>query len=94
MFSLQFARYLAAVAVALVIVAILAVVAVAILRGGISMTAPSVVGLIGFVATLVGLLANLLQTQAVASAVNGHLQQHVEEAEARGAASAKAEGGQ
>lgn len=81
--NLQVVRYLVAGAIALVIVALAGIVIVVILRGGPGTSALSLVGLFGFIATLVGLLVNLLGTGAVAQGVqqtrtlvNGHLAQH------------------
>lgn len=76
-------RYLAAGAIALVVLALLAVIGLSIAHG-IELTAPSVVGLLAFVGTLIGLIANLVGTQNIAvrladvqDKVNGHLQAHI-----------------
>jgi hypothetical protein len=89
--NLTTARYLAAIAVCMVILAITAIVIVVVIRGGVSGGAPSIVGLVSFIATLVALLANLLGTGAVANVVldvqqkvNGHLAAHMANAASPG----------
>lgn len=88
--NLSTVRYVAGAAIALVVAALLAVIGLSIVHG-IQPTAPSIVGLLAFVGTLIGLLANLLGTQTVAVAVrtvearvgdvqekvNGHLAAHL-----------------
>lgn len=81
--NLTTARYVVAAGIALVAVAIVALVLVVILRGGVTTSAISIGGLVSFVGTLIGLLVNLLATQAVATTagkiekqVNGHLAAH------------------
>jgi xanthosine utilization system XapX-like protein len=83
-------RYIAGSAIALVVIVMLTVIGLSIVHG-VRPDAPSVVGLLAFVGTLIGLLANLFSTQTVAVAVqtvgtqltdvqekvNGHLAAHI-----------------
>lgn len=82
--TLQVARYVVAAGLALVTVALMGLIVVLILRGGMSTTAPSLAALLSFLGILLGLIANLLATGGVAhtlgdvqAKVNGHLQQHI-----------------
>jgi hypothetical protein len=88
--SLIAIRYVVAGAVALVAVVLLAVIGLAVARGA-NINSSQLLGLLAFVGTLIGLLANLLATgqvsgtlrivgsqlQDVQDKVNGHLEKHV-----------------
>lgn len=81
--NLTVIRYLALIAVGMITVALLAVVAILLLRG-VPVTSSALTGLITYLATLVGLIVALAGTGAVANAagdiqqkLNGHLEQHI-----------------
>jgi flagellar motor component MotA len=95
-FNLTIVRYVTAAALGLVAAVLALVVVLAVLRGE-SLTSQQIVSLLGLVAVLVGIIANVLATRQVASAVqqvqavaqdvqdkvNGHLEAHLGTTDAR-----------
>lgn len=85
--SLTAARYFAGIAIALAIVALCGLGALIIIRGGVTVSAPSVTGLITAISALATLLVAALGGGAVVNAVggmqkalNGHLEASAEQA--------------
>lgn len=88
--NLTLVRYLTATAVAIVLAALLAVIAISVARGT-DINSSQLIGLLAFVATLVGLLVSLINGSVNAHAtqeqgtvltdvqrkVNGHLEAHL-----------------
>lgn len=93
-------RGLTIIGIATVVLAFSAIVVATVIKGGPTvLQAPSVVGLLGFLSTLVGLFITILKVDGVGTKVNnvqanvddvqqkinGHLQQHIEQARQEGA---------
>ncbi len=69
-------RLIGIVAMAVCIVSICLVVLVVVLRGGVTTTAPSIVGLVSFIGLLVSSLASIATVRDVQQKLNGHLHGH------------------
>jgi hypothetical protein len=72
-------RLIGIVAMAVCVVSICLVVLVVILRGGVTTTAPSIVGLVSFIGLLVSSIASIATVRDVQQKLNGHLHNHAAE---------------
>jgi hypothetical protein len=77
-------------AIVVAIVAICALIAAVVLKGGVQTTAPSIVALIGFLSLLITGLLTAISVQSIGARLNGHLQQHMVTVEAATTANAAA----
>lgn len=69
-------RLIGIVAMACCIISICLVVLVVVLRGGVTTTAPSIVGLVSFIGLLVSSIASIATVRDVQQKLNGHLATH------------------